>query len=129
MTHLYRRVGVESARESYHADRLLRWCCSDLAMPPLELRWSRYAGQGNEWWDEYGRVLEPRSRLLGGWWNPTNPMVITVRADLDLPELLSTVGHEAYHAYRHHWGYAQDESRAEAFGKRVAKLYLERKIP
>lgn len=128
-SHLYAPVGRESAIESYHADRLLGWCATDLGLAPAPvLKWTEYHGVGERLRDERGRKLEPRPRYVVGWWAPGDDS-INVCHDLPLRQLLTTLGHECWHAAEARVGLPADESAAERYGKAVSDAYWRRQIP
>jgi len=131
MTFLYRELSSADDPNSWHADRLMRWCASDLYIPPQPIRWHSKpvkAQPGEPWRDVVGPGRFSAKQEHWAGWIDTDPGIAVVVGQSQA-EMLKTVAHEVYHVYEEKEGRAFDESRAEAYARRVSADYLVRRIP
>jgi len=131
-THLYRELSSAYEPESWHADRLMRWCAQDLYIADQPIRWYSQpvkAGPGDVWQDVAGPGrITAKLEHWAGWVDWDEPG-IAVMVGQSKAEMLKTVAHEMYHRYEDKEGRSVDESRAEAYARRVSADYLARRIP
>lgn len=130
MTYVYPELGPEYEHNSWHADRLMRWCARDLYLPEQPIRWHGEpveAAPGELWADVVGTArFSTQSEHYRGWADWDRPGIAVVAGQPFL-EMLITVGHEMYHRYEMREGrYPLDHQRADAYGERIAQDYLRR---